>query len=164
MHVLRAIILLLLCTTAFGSVASDLNTIYATTQPAPSLSHHDAISRQLEPILLQQSRYLINHLRPWEKDSRALILTNGHSNEAGIRPNTHTAYSLAALYRTGLAPHDYRDKSIAILRFALPTHGAGNQTTNDGKQWHDQWQSALWAYDAGRAAWLLWNDLDDHMR
>ena len=37
-------------------------------------------------------------------------------------------------------------------------------TCNDGKQWHNQWQSAFWAHSAGKAAWLLWDDLDPKMK
>ncbi len=147
----------------------DLQTVYATSQPAPALAHHDEISQGLEPILLKQARFLVSQLHPWEKDKAALLLTKGNSTEADIRPNAHAACGFATLYRCNLkterlSPEIARDKAIAILRFLLPTHGAGGVTTNDNKQWMTQWQSALWANEAGKAAWLLWNDLDPNLR
>jgi hypothetical protein len=34
----------------------------------------------------------------------------------------------------------------------------------NGKAWHNQWQSAFWAHSIGKAAWLLWDDLDPQMK
>src|SRR5690606_32761240 len=51
-----------------------------------------------------------------------------------------------------------------ILRFLLPAHGAGKKPLADGKTWGGQWQSALWANSAGRAAWLLWDDIPPSLR
>lgn len=67
-------------------------------------------------------------------------------------------------YPPGLSPGICRDRALSILRFLLPTHGAGGVPCADGKPWRNQWQSALWAERAGEAAWLLWDDLDPPLR
>jgi hypothetical protein len=58
----------------------------------------------------------------------------------------------------------WRDKAIGMARFILPTHHAGGVLCRDKKQWHDQWQSALWASTAGKGLWLLWDDLPPDLR
>ncbi|HEX8523891.1 MAG TPA: hypothetical protein VF669_16675 [Tepidisphaeraceae bacterium] len=149
------------------SAADELSTIYSTTQASPALLHHDELAQQLEPILLKQAAHLTRQLHPWNKNTRALLLNAGNSIEADIRPNTHTAYGLAVLYRAGLQSPELplassRDSAVAILRFLLTTHST--HPTADGKTWKNQWQSALWAAAAGKAAWLLWNDLDPNLQ
>ena len=119
----------------------------------------------------QQARYLAAQLKPWEGDPTALTMTPSKSMEHDIRPNAHFVYGLATLYTSvgtsytsQLSRNDCRDKALGLLRFILPTHGAGGKQCNDGKQWHSQWQSALWANTAGRGCWLLWDDLTPEMR
>src|SRR4051794_5185406 len=145
---------------------------FSAKQAEPPIRSRGEISHRVEKILIQQARYLVSTLHPWDQDDRALLLTDGGSIEAQIRPNAHTAYGLAVLYRA--APDEAfkddftrqiaHDKALSILRFLLPTHGAGEVKLKDGKLWHNQWQSALWAYSAGQACWLMWDDLDPQMR
>jgi hypothetical protein len=145
----------------------DLAGPYAATRANPALRTRGPIMEELEPLLLQQARYLVSQLHPWDKDPAAQLLTTGQSNEHGIRPNATTALGLAIVSRTfpdQALPKTFprnlaRDRALAILRFVLPTHGAGNVPCADGKPWRNQWQSALWAHYAGQAAWLLWDDL-----
>jgi hypothetical protein len=154
------------------SMSEDLSASFRTTAAQPRLTGRGPLARRLEPILLQQARYLAAQLRPWEQDPRAMLLTDVRSNEHGIRPNSHTAYGLAMLSRVlpdeafaaGFTRNDARQGAIAILRFVLPTHGAGGRRCADDKPWHSQWQSALWAFSAGKAAWLLWDELEPQLR
>lgn len=177
-----AVVFLLLLPTAASSAApepaalpspeairADLDSIYATTAPQPRLAHRGELAARLERLQIQQADALIAMLHPWEKDPRGLLLTDGRSVEHGIRPNTQTVSALAILART--LPDDgttrtrhYRDISLRMLRFILPTHRAGGMLCSNGKPWHSQWQSAHWAHSAGRAAWLLWDDLDPELR
>ncbi|MBI5769930.1 MAG: hypothetical protein HZA93_19295 [Verrucomicrobia bacterium] len=127
--------------------------------------------RELEPIMVQQARYLVALLQPWAKDPRAAALpptpNRPASGEHGIRPSAHTAKGLALLAR--LAPDaafsgaltraTARERALAIVRFLVRTHGAGGEVCADGKPWRNQWQSAYWASLAGEACWLLWDDL-----
>ena len=152
-------------------VKSDLEGKYAAKAAQPRLDRRGPLAHRLEKLMLQQGRYLISTLHRWEKDPSALSLTRSGSNEHNIRPNTHTAFGLAVIYRCikdgyppGVSPELCRDKAIAILRFVLSTHGASGKTCSNGKQWRNQWQSAYWASSAGKAAWLLWDELDPQMR
>ena len=142
------------------TIRSELDSIYATTAPQPRIAHRGELAVRLERLQIQQADALIARLRPWDKDPRGLLLTDGQSAESGIRPNTQTVSALAILART--LPDDgtthtrhYRDTAVRMLRFILPTHRAGGALCSNGKQWHSQWQSAHWAHSAGRAAWLL---------
>lgn len=155
-----------------ATMEKELRTIYLTKAPRLNLDRLTDEGRSLEPLMMGQGYYLYTELHPWEKDPAALLLTDGNHGEHGIRPNTHTAYGFAAMYRcldaSQFPEHwsreECRDAAIAILRFALPTHGAGGVLCSDGKPWTSQWQSALWAYAAGRAAWLLWDELDIELK
>jgi hypothetical protein len=70
---------------------------------------------------------------------------------------------LAVVSRWGETPQE-RDGAladlVAMLRFVAATHSAGPLTCNDGRKWQNQWQSALWAFQAGHVAWLVWEKLD----
>ncbi len=154
-----------------AQIEADLAGPFATSAAQPLLNERGELARRLEPLMAKQAEYLAGTLRPWTETSGALSLTDSKSGEHGIRPNAHTAFALAVMVRTmgddfpaGLSRETCRDKAVAILRFVLPTHGAGGRKCSDGKQWKDQWQSALWADRAGKAAWLLWDDLDPEMR
>lgn len=147
----------------------QLRTIYAVKQARPNMKFDCAFMHRLKPLMFQQAAYLISTLKPWNKDHDALTLTPSQSGEHDIRPNTHTAYGLAVMarlvkdgYPNGLSQKVCRDKAIDILRFVLPTHSS--MPTNNGKSWTSQWQSALWAFEAGTASWLLWDDLSEPMR
>lgn len=153
------------------AVARDLATIYATRAAEPQMGNQTETGRSLVPLIVGQGTYLLGELRPWEKDGEALLLTDGNHREHGIRPNAHTAFSFAAMYRTVPAEafgkhgrEEFRDAAVGVLRFVLPTHGAGGATCSDGSPWKGQWQSAHWADSAGRAAWLLWDELDPRMQ
>lgn len=150
-------------TTAPANVDRDLQTIYTLAPAKVALLRDGEIAQRLAPILRKQARFLIAQLHPWSGDTKALLLTSGGSIEGEIRPNTHAAFGLAVIARA-FDDDAAREKSVAILRFLLPTHGAGGVKCADGKLWHDQWQSAHWAQAAGRAAWLLWSSLDSRER
>ncbi len=158
-----AIVVFTLSSVALSQEAKDLQTIYATSAAKASLAHDGPLARRAAEIIKKQGGYLASQLHPWDQDAHALLLTRGGSSEGEIRPNTHAAFGFAMLGRV-FDDSQAKDKSIAILRFVLPTHGAGGMKCVDGKQWHNQWQSAYWATSAGRAAWLIWDDLDPHLR
>ena len=145
------------------TIERELAEIYATTRANPSTNLRGEVSDRVEAIMRKQSRHLVAKLRPHDGDPSAALLTDGRSTEAGIRPNGHAAFGLAVLART-TGDTDARDHALKILRFLLPTHGAGGARCADGKPWKNQWQSALWAASAGQAAWLLWDDLDARER
>lgn len=170
---LNACVAVILCASAWADTTESraLANEYQASAAQPVLTRRNEFNRRLEPIMMQQARYLIGFLHPWDQDRDALLLTGGGSGEHDIRPNAHTVYGLVTLarcvredYISGLTPELCREKAIAMLRFLLATHGVGGKICRDGKQWHNQWQSALWAYTAGKGAWLLWDDLDPHLK
>jgi hypothetical protein len=146
---------------------AELAGLYQTSAAKPII--HDPSSpwqKRVTFALRKQSAYLVSQLHPWSGDPAALTMTPSLSKEHDIRPNAHLVFGLAALATT--VPDDpnstmtgalAREKAIGLLRFILPTHGAGGKPCSDGKQWHAQWQSALWANSAGRGCWLLWDKL-----
>lgn len=153
-----------------AEIQADLDNIYYTVAAKPDDEHRGPIMRALEPLMIQQARYLVSELGPWAKDSSVSLLPllkRTPSSEHGIRPNAHTAKGLAILVR--LAPDEVfpenfpraaaRENALKILRYLLRTHGASGETCTDSKPWKNQWQSAYWAALAGEACWLLWDDL-----
>lgn len=152
-------------------IEQDLTGQYATTRAQPALKQRGELARRIEPLLVKQCEKLLKQLQPWDQDSQAQFIFKGSSHEFDIRSAGHLACGLAVIYRA--MPDDAasmsvrnaaRDRAIAILRFALATHGAGGKLCTDKKQWKDQWQSAFWAHSLGKAAWLLWDDLDPQLR
>jgi hypothetical protein len=163
---LAALVLLSARTAAFAqvpddaTVARELRELYASKSPEPIVKNRGEVAQRVEKVLRRQARFLANQIKPWANDANAGLITDGKSVEASIRPNAHAAYGLAVMYRIMDVPSARRD-GLKLLRFLLPTHGAGGATCADGKPWHNQWQSASWATSAGQAAWLLWDELSD---
>ncbi|MEI7730571.1 MAG: hypothetical protein WCO56_13435 [Verrucomicrobiota bacterium] len=115
----------------------------------------------------QETAALQRGLKPWSKDARAKLLTDGRSHEHGIRPNTQILIGLAIAARFGDTEMECTNALadlVAILHFVAPTHSAGPLTASDGKKWQNQWQSALWAAQAGVGAWLVWDRLDPELQ
>lgn len=154
-----------------NEIKSELAGKYKNKPVELRLDERGPLCKRIEALLFKQAAYLISTLEPWEKIPGALTLTSMKSGEHSIRPNAHTTLGLAIMYRTisegypeGISPEICRDKAIGILRCILSCHGAGNMACGDGKKWHNQWQSALWAASSGMAAWLLWDDLDPELQ
>ena len=125
------------------------------------------LARRWLELTRRETLAIRNDLKPWARDPNAKLLTTGLHVEHGVRPNTQILVGLAVVARYGQTPAE-RDAAladlIAILRFVAPTHSAGPATCSDGKKWRDQWQSALWAAQAGMGAWLVWDKLDPELR
>ena len=54
--------------------------------------------------------------------------------------------------------------SLLIVPGLVPTAARGQGACLNGRQWGDQWQSAMWARATGFAAWILWPHLDDETK
>lgn len=154
---------------ADAEIARALEEEFFAAAGQPVQIHRTPLMVELEPLLMQQARHLVSLLEPWDQVPNALRLPGStHSREHSIRPNSHTALGLAILVRLapdeafgpGLTRQEAREKSLALLRFLIWTHGTGGKLCDDGKPWNSQWQSALWAALAGEAAWMLWDGLD----
>lgn len=150
---------------------ADLDAVFATEAAVPVKRHRGPLMRELEPLIVQQARFIVSEMRPWPVDANAALLPigrRGPSSEDGIRPAAATAKGLALavrLFPDEAFPADFtreqaRSSALKLLRYLVRTHGVGEETCVDGKTWGGQWQSAYWASLAGEACWLLWDDLD----
>jgi hypothetical protein len=154
-------------TSVQGQVDADLANQFFCRAAQPEITQQTETTNRIKALIMQQASALTAQLQPWGKDPAALLVGPGTSDESSIRTNGHICFGLAIMarcmtdgYPQGLTRKIAHDKAIAMLRFLLPTHAAGGVTCNDNKFWANQWQSAFWAYSAGSAAWLLWDDLD----
>ena len=112
---------------------------------------------RIEKLLRNQVRYLLATLPSGEIPNE---------QEHSIRPLTATALSAAVCLKLGSceAPETTRQAVIHILGDVTRAHRTGQGATATGRQWGSQWQSALWAWQAAFAAWLLWEDLPAELR
>lgn len=145
-------------------IQSDLREEFHVV-PVPNAEHLPGpLARAAFEMTRRETAALRRQLREWEKDSRAKLLTDGRHTEHGIRPNTELMLPLAVVARWSTNAAERAESLadlVAMLRFVAPTHSAGALTASTGKKWQDQWQSALWAYQAGVAAWIVWDRIED---
>jgi len=123
----------------------------------------DAQSERLRRILLNTNRYALLTWFPETYGSQDdYYLDLGGTGEASIRPPGSEALALAASLATGAYDEDVagapaeeaREVAVRITASIAALHKANRQNG-----WGDAWQSALWAYNAAFAGWLLWDDL-----
>jgi hypothetical protein len=112
---------------------------------------------RIEKLLRNEVRYLLATLPSGE-------IPNEQENS--LRPLTATALSAAVCLKFAgcEAPEPTHAAVIRILRDVTRTHRTGDAATATGRRWGDQWQSALWAWQAAFAGWLLWDDLPAELR
>jgi len=86
--------------------------------------------------------------------------------EHAIRPLTSTALSAAVCSVLGACPpaDGAEAAAVRILRDVTRTHLTGGGSTATGRPWGHQWQSALWAWQAAFAGWLLGDRLPPDLR
>ena len=127
-------------------------------------AHYDSI--------LDWGRVLLEHIQPVPGHPEWNCYGLGGNRENDVRPICYAAFVNAFLCEvqppTG-APSErrrarMRADAIATLRYLTQAHVSGEGACLNGKQWGNQWQSAMWTRAAGFAGWILWPDLDDQMR
>lgn len=89
------------------------------------------------------------------------LIGNGWKEHV-VRPPSSAALGLAMALKTGVDPSAMGASEEEITRCItkLVKGVAGNHKSNGGN-WGNHWQSTLWAAQMGRAAWLVWDELDD---
>jgi hypothetical protein len=128
----------------------------------------DEQAERTRAILLNTNRYALQTWFPQTYGSQgAEYLDLGGTGEGNIRPPGSEALSLAVSVATGAYdeattgfPEEHAEDVAARLLKSI----AYNHTANRPNGWGDAWQSALWAYNAGFAGWLLWDQLEDDDR
>lgn len=161
---------------AGGTAVAENRPPAPQTQSLPEEAFHAAqlkdpgaetpMSRRYLALLERYLPYIRSNLRDWQQLSGSKYHKRDGSHEYDVRQNATVAYGLAVLGRYGQRADSeeiLRD-CAAVVRYLSATHRANQLATGDGKQWGDQWQSAHWAAYAGKAAWLIWDRLDDETR
>lgn len=126
----------------------------------------DAAGKRVTAVLAGSSRYLIG---PWYAGMYTRYLPDGYidlkgTDERAIRLPAMAAVAAATALATGT--YDPRTLSAAnatirtrnLIRTLAARHRVNNP--DSATRWGNTWQSALWAYYAALAGWLLWDELD----
>ncbi|WP_328946285.1 hypothetical protein OG259_37350 [Streptomyces sp. NBC_00250] len=125
----------------------------------------DAMGQRMKTILANESRYLIgpayaSKYTAYEADG---YLNLGGNAEQAVRLPAMTALSAAIALKLGvynpvnLSAANATTRDINLIRTVAARHKANN--TNSATAWGSGWQTALWAYYDGMAAWLMWDKL-----
>ena len=123
------------------------------------------------PAQADQQTHASGHVVPidWDdfdrglpRDAQGQYLDLGGTAEPSIRPPGSEALALAVSLATGgydgqvtgVPRSSARDVAVRLTRSIAYRHQA-----NSPGGWGEHWQSALWAFNAAFAGWLLWDDL-----
>ncbi|MEO3779817.1 hypothetical protein ABGB16_23870 [Micromonospora sp. B11E3] len=119
----------------------------------------------MKSILANESRYLIgpayaSKYTSYEPDG---YLNLGGTNERAVRLPGMTAVTVATALKLGVYDSRNLSESNATIRLMnlIKTIAARHMSnnTNTSTRWGHGWQTALWAYYDGVAAWLMWDKL-----
>lgn len=128
-------------------------------RPAP----RDPEARLTAAILNSAAKYALTVWYPETYgDQTGDVLDLGGTAEPNIRPPAGEAFALAVALGTGAYDAGATGVSEAEAREVatrLAASVAAGHVANGAGGWGDDWQTALWAYYAGFAGWLLWDDL-----
>ncbi|MFB6960777.1 hypothetical protein ACFCYB_28125 [Streptomyces sp. NPDC056309] len=125
----------------------------------------DAAGRRIRTMLSNSARYLIG---PWHEATYPGYASDGYLDlggveEANIRYPAMTALTVATalqldVYQASSLPATRaRTRLLDLIRTIAARHRSNN--TDLASAWGSVWQSALWAYYNGAAAWLMWDKL-----
>ncbi|MEU2433857.1 twin-arginine translocation signal domain-containing protein [Streptomyces sp. NPDC007861] len=123
----------------------------------------DAAGQRVRKILADSTRYLIGPVfeKTYPQPAPDGLLELKGTDERAVRLPAMTALTSATALRLGV--YDPRDlpaaeagaRTTALIRTLAARHKANSGTPG----WGSNWQTALWAYYAGVAGWLLWEAL-----
>jgi hypothetical protein len=123
----------------------------------------DEQAERSRAILLNANKYALRTWFPTKYGSQTgEYLDLGGTAEGNIRPPGSEALALATSLATGAYDEDVtgfpavqaRDVAVRIVS-SIAYHHISNKQGG----WGIGWQSALWAFNAAFAGWLLWDDL-----
>ncbi|SDU57430.1 NEW3 domain-containing protein [Jiangella alkaliphila] len=126
----------------------------------------DAQAERVRAILLNSSEYTLRTWFPARYGGQTSeYLDLGGVGEGNVRPPGSAALGLATVLATGAydpaatgVPEE-RAREVALrLITSIAYRHESNSTAG---AWGTEWQSALWAFNAAFAGWLLWDDLPD---
>ncbi|ATY11212.1 hypothetical protein CU254_12595 [Amycolatopsis sp. AA4] len=125
----------------------------------------DEQGQRIRTILRNSSRYLIGpaYAETYREYAKDGYLDLGGKDERAIRVpamaalTTAVALKLGAYDSNGLSASKATARLVNLVRSVAARHRVNNDNT--ATSWGGDWQTALWAYYAGAAAWLTWDSL-----
>jgi hypothetical protein len=124
----------------------------------------DDQAERARAILLNANQYALRTWFPSKYGSQtSRYLDLGGVAEGHIRPPGSEALALATSVATGAYDQDatgHPEQQARHVAVRLLTSIAYHHKANTSNGWGEDWQSALWAFNAAFAGWLLWDDLD----
>jgi putative cell wall-binding protein len=128
-------------------------------------SPYDDNTQRIEQILLNTNKYGLTTW--WDRKKNFDAQTEEYINFGGkleneIRPpaamslglSTSLAFDVYDSSTTGVSKDDALERTKKLVSSLAYRH-----RVNSSGGWGNQWQSAHWAYFAGFAGWLLWDEL-----
>ncbi len=133
----------------------------------PYRNQHQELSAQiLRNSAIWGSEWVEQAYKLSEQGDRYLI--PNLNREQVIRPGCSVAVGLAVAIKTGIVKEDPEAFKVTeeelTVRTARLIKGLVAIHKANGGEWGDHWQSSLWAALLGRAAWMLWESVDDETR
>lgn len=151
---------------SFPSLASAHSPDVRPPDIDPALNPHDENAERVKIILLNTNKYA---LTTWWAEKSFPVDHSGYINFGGTTEHfirhpaamslglaTSIAFDLYDSEITGVPLEEAKDKTIMLISSLAYRHKAN---TRGG--WGDHWQSAHWAYFAGFAGWLLWDEFPE---
>ncbi|WHY77194.1 DNRLRE domain-containing protein [Neobacillus sp. WH10] len=138
----------------------------------------DDLMLTVKKTLLNANKYALN---AWYKDKKHLDTQEDQEyynlykaagssvNEYIYRFPAGQAFGLAVSLKTGAYDESYtgvseEDAKNYVIKLSTSVAYAHKSNGGNYKSWGDDWQAAHWAYYAGYAAWLFWDDLNEEQR
>ncbi|MEY9859992.1 putative cell wall-binding protein [Catenulispora sp. GAS73] len=134
----------------------------------------DQVSRQLAAVLANSARYLGTTWYNSTYNNGNNVASDGYLNldiagavpEQSFRLPGMAALSIATAvklgdwdqYDSGISPDEAENRAATMVR-ALAHRYYANNSLAGVSTWGNSWQSPLWAFYTGQAAWLVWDKL-----
>jgi len=169
---------------SLGQSVSDNQTaranIAAFVQPLPAAmwskspknSRTRTLLRDYHDSLLRWDEILLKRKRPVAGKTGCVFYGEGGHGENDIRPITYAALVNAFLAEVqpsfGEVSRARRERmrsdAMGALNYLVQGHVTGHGSCVNGKQWGNQWQSAMWTRSAGLAGWIVWQHLSEELK
>jgi hypothetical protein len=161
----KVVRIMLLCQVLMMPVVAQAGEVYNIRQ----LSERE-MQQMYTSMLRDACRHSAGFWHQSESDPKAGYWGSGVSGEhEGIRTtgNEILACGVVLKYCPDLKAderRELRERAAAALRWVVETHLTGTQKCTDGKQWGNNWQSAMWTANIAFGAWPIWDKIDEDLR
>ncbi|WP_142601983.1 hypothetical protein [Solitalea koreensis] len=173
---ISAIVCVMLVNSAKSQVDSVVKTSTAPFMVTPINWNHlkknaprGKLANTVKTILLNANKFALttwyHNVKKYQVDSTGYLDLKSKSkiNEYRYRFPAAMSFGIAIAIKTGIynpsitgiSLKEAKDKAILMLRSVAYDH----KVNDTRKVWGGDWQAAHWAYYAGYAGWLFWNDI-----